>query len=82
MERLNAYVVKEVKEGRETRSVFLKVGAAFANKDGQGYSVLLDVVPQSVNGAPWDGKLVLRVPKEVQEAQEDQPEAAEFMATR
>lgn len=82
MERLNAYVVKEVGKGRELKSVFIKVGAAFANNDGQGYSVLLDVVPQSVNGVPWDGKLVLRVPKEVQEAQDDQPEAAEFVATR
>ena len=56
MERLDALAVREGKDGK---SYFTKIGAAFPNKDGKGYSILLDAMP-----APTDGqfKVMLRVP--------------------
>lgn len=57
MERLDALSVREGKDGG--KSFFTKIGAAFPNKDGKGYTVLLDCVP-----APSDGqfKIMLREP--------------------
>lgn len=56
MERLDALSVREGKDGK---SYFTKIGVAFPNKDGKGYSVLLDAIP-----APTDGqfKVMLREP--------------------
>lgn len=55
MERLDALSVRE----NNGKSYFSKIGAAFPNKDGKGYSVVLDAIP-----APVDGqfKIMLRVP--------------------
>jgi hypothetical protein len=54
-ERLDALTVRE----SNGKSYFTKVGAAFPNKDGKGYTVLLDAMP-----APADGqfKIMLREP--------------------
>ena len=54
-----AYHVKETTSGEngDKRGVWTKVGAAWANKDGKGYSLLLDVIP-------LDGRLMLREPLE------------------
>jgi hypothetical protein len=56
MERLDALSAREGKDGK---SYFTKIGVAFANKDGKGWSVLLDAIP-----APTDGqfKVMLREP--------------------
>lgn len=56
MERLDALSVRENNEGK---SFFTRIGVAFPNKDGKGYSVLLDAMP-----APTDGqfKIMLREP--------------------
>jgi len=56
MERLDAL---SVREGSNGKSYFTKIGAAFPNKDGRGYSVLLDAIP-----APAEGqfKIMLREP--------------------
>lgn len=56
MERLDALTVREDNNGK---SWFTKVGAAFPNKDGKGYTVLLDAMP-----APTEGqfKIMLREP--------------------
>jgi hypothetical protein len=56
MERLDALSAREGKDGK---SYFTKIGAAFPNKDGKGWSVLLDAIP-----APTDGqfKVMLREP--------------------
>ena len=53
--RLDALSVRESGE----RSYFTKIGAAFENKDGKGWTVLLDAMP-----APNDGqfKIMLREP--------------------
>jgi hypothetical protein len=54
-----AYHVKDTTAGEsgEKRGVWTKVGAAWANKDGKGFSVVLDVIP-------LDGRLMLREPLE------------------
>lgn len=54
-ERLDALTVRE----SNGKSYFTKVGAAFPNKDGKGWTVLLDAMP-----APTDGqfKIMLRTP--------------------
>lgn len=54
-QRLDALSVRE----SNGKSYFTKIGAAFPNKDGQGYSILLDAIP-----APVDGqfKIMLREP--------------------
>lgn len=53
-ERMDAFYTKE---GRDGKSYFTKIGAAFPHKDGQGYNVQLDAQRP-------DGKYVLRTPKE------------------
>lgn len=55
MERLDALAVRE----SNGKSYFTKIGVAFPNKDGRGWSVLLDAIP-----APVDGqfKIMLREP--------------------
>lgn len=55
MERLDALTVRE----SNGKSYFTKVGAAFPNKDGKGYTILLDAMP-----APTEGqfKIMLREP--------------------
>lgn len=55
MERLDALTVRE----SNGKSYFTKVGAAFPNKDGKGWSVLLDAMPASVDG---QYKIMLREP--------------------
>jgi hypothetical protein len=54
-ERLDALTVRE----SNGKSYFTKVGAAFPNRDGKGWTVLLDAMP-----APTDGqfKIMLREP--------------------
>lgn len=56
MERLDAL---SVREGSNGKSYFTKIGAAFPNKDGKGYTVLLDAVPV---GAEGQVKIMLREP--------------------
>lgn len=55
-ERLEALSVREDKNGK---AWFTKIGAAFPNKDGKGYTLMLDAMP-----APTDGqfKIMLRTP--------------------
>lgn len=54
-DRLDALSVRE----SNGKSYFTRIGVAFANKDGKGWSVLLDAIP-----APVDGqfKIMLREP--------------------
>ena len=54
-ERLDALSVRESKG----KSYFTKVGAAFPNKDGKGFTVLLDAMPAPVEG---QFKIMLREP--------------------
>ena len=52
-----SYDAYQVKKGKDEKSHFTKVGAAFAHKDGKGHTVSLDAVPV-------DGKIVLRSAKD------------------
>jgi hypothetical protein len=63
-----AYHVKETTAGEqgEKRGVWTRVGAAWPNKDGKGFNVVLDVVP-------LDGRLILREPLEREHAGGMQP---------
>jgi hypothetical protein len=56
-ERLDALTVRE----SNGKSYFTKIGVAFPAKSGNGYSVLLDAVPASVDG---QYKILLTEPKE------------------
>jgi hypothetical protein len=58
-----AYHVKDTAAGEngDKRGVWTKVGAAWPNKDGKGFSVVLDVIP-------LDGRLMLREPLEREDA--------------
>jgi hypothetical protein len=63
-----AYHVKATTAGEqgEKRGVWTRVGAAWPNKDGRGFNVILDVVP-------LDGRLILREPLERESAGGMQP---------
>lgn len=55
MTRLDALTVRESND----KSYFTKIGAAFPNKDGKGWTVLLDAMPASNDG---QFKIMLREP--------------------
>jgi hypothetical protein len=54
-ERYDALTVRESND----KSYFTKIGAAFPNKDGKGWTVLLDAMPASNDG---QFKIMLREP--------------------
>lgn len=56
-DRMDALTVREDKNGK---GWFTKIGSAFPTRDGLGYSVLLDAMPASVDG---QYKIILTVPK-------------------
>lgn len=64
-ERYDALTVRE----SNGKSYFTKIGAAFPNRDGKGFTVLLDAMP-----APNEGqfKIMLRVPLPKDGAERDQ----------
>lgn len=49
---LSVFTVRKANDGR---SIWVRIGAAFPNKDGKGFSVKLDALP-------LDGELVIREP--------------------
>ena len=60
--RLQVFSIKEIREGTETKKLWLKAGSAWVNRDGS-INVYLDVLP-------LDGKLHIR------EARDEKTEAA------
>ncbi len=64
-----AYHVKDTnagENGEKRGGVWTRIGAAWPNKDGKGFNVVLDVMP-------LDGRLILREPKERDDAGSMQP---------
>ena len=59
-DRLDVLATREYQAGGETKTAFLKIGAAFPLKKGNGYQVVMDAMP-----APKDGqfKVLLMPPK-------------------
>lgn len=55
MTRLDALSVRET----DSKSYFTRIGVAFENKDGKGWTVLLDAMPASNDG---QFKIMLREP--------------------
>lgn len=52
-----SFIGYHVREGKDGKSFFNQVGAAFPHKDGEGHTLDLDSFPKN-------GKVVLRTPKE------------------
>ena len=63
-ERLDALSVREDKQGK---AWFSRIGVAWPSKDGLGYTVMLDAMPASTDG---QYKIILTVPK----PKEDKPQ--------
>ncbi len=65
-----AYYVKDLeeKDGMPARGVWREIGAAWPNKDGDGYTIILEAFPAS-------GKVIIRKRKE-KPAEENQEQAA------
>ena len=62
-----AYTVREYKVGRDTKSSWCRIGAAWPTKSGEGFNITLDALP-------IDGRITLMPPKPEDKA------AAESMA--
>jgi hypothetical protein len=60
-----AYIAYSVRNNSEEQgdSFWTRIGAAFPHKDGNGFNLLIDVVP-------LDGRITLRVPSEKTEKSE------------
>lgn len=52
-----SFIASQVNEGKDGKSHFDRIGAAFEHGDGDGHTVLLDSMP-------LDGRIVLRTPQE------------------
>lgn len=53
-----SHAVYTVRDRKDAKGIFTRVGAAWPHKDGQGFNIQIDAVP-------LDGKLSLRVISEV-----------------
>lgn len=63
MERYDALTVRE----SNGKSYFTKLGAMFPNKSGDGFTLVLDAVPASVDG---QYRIILKVPQDRQQGQQ------------
>ena len=52
-----SHIAYQVREGKGDKGYFTRIGAAWPNKDGNGFNIQLDAVP-------LDGRITLRVPSE------------------
>lgn len=52
-----SFEVFSVKDGKEDKSFFNRIGTAFRHKDGEGHTI-------SLNALPINDKIVLRTPRE------------------
>lgn len=48
-----SHIAYQVREGKDEKSFFTRVGVAFVHRDGKGFNILLDAMPV-------DGKITLR----------------------
>jgi len=60
----NVFTVEDRGEGEDP--FWLKIGAAWAHKDGKGFNISLSALPP-------DARLVLRVPSENEDAEKPSP---------
>ncbi len=59
-----AYIVRNYEKDGEKQGKWLECGAAWPNRDGDGFSLTLDALPV-------DGRIVLRKPKAKPEQQSE-----------
>lgn len=57
------YAAYHVTEPRPGKKRWTRIGAFFAHDDGQGGNLILEAIPIA-----FDGRIVLRTPKETEEA--------------
>ena len=55
-----ALIAYHVRDGKDEKGYFTKIGAAFAHGDEKGFTILIDMVP-------LDGRITLRAPTEKSE---------------
>jgi hypothetical protein len=55
-----SHYVYQVRDREGQKAIWTRIGAAWSQKDGKGFTVQLDAVP-------LDGRLTLRVPTEANE---------------
>jgi len=60
---LPAFIAYHVRDGKNDKGYFSRIGVAFAHKDGNGFNLLIETIP-------LDGKITLRVPTEKSEQAE------------
>jgi hypothetical protein len=58
-----AFIAYHVRDGKNEKGYFTRIGVAFPHKDGNGFTLLIETVP-------LDGKITLRVPTEKSEQPE------------
>jgi hypothetical protein len=66
MPSFNVYTVEDRGKGEDP--FWLKIGAAFAHKDAKGFNIVLSAFP-------LDNRLVMRVPADEAEKEEEKPKA-------
>ena len=57
------FIAYQVRDGKNKKGYFTRIGAAWPHEDGNGFNVLLDAYP-------LDGRITLRVPLEKTESGE------------
>jgi hypothetical protein len=60
---LPTHIAYHVRDGKNEKGYFTRIGVAFAHKDGNGFNLLIETIP-------LDGKITLRVPTEKSEQAE------------
>lgn len=58
------YMAYSVKNYAEGKSSWNRIGAAWANQDGEGFNIVLDSLPV-------DGRVTLRLPKQEEEQSQE-----------
>jgi hypothetical protein len=75
MSRLDALVARK---GSNDKTYFTKIGSAFQNKSGEGYTLILDALPLPDH----EGKcrVLLMTPKDFKQSSHDQSKSNGFQA--
>jgi hypothetical protein len=74
-DRLDVFVTRKYKDGKEEKTYFTKVGAMWPHKKGDGFNIILEALPIT-------GELVCFPPKEKEDKQEEKSSKRESRKTR
>lgn len=67
--RMEIIAAKKYEQNGEQKTFWMKLGSAFQNQDGVGWTIVLDTVPV---GPGWDGKMQMRPPREQGDSRSNQ----------